>query len=236
MQIDPNNDPYSESVAITGNNGLCSGALITPDIVVTAGHCYCDGINQNVIFGTTLLPGAGQKIIPVDASGSGPLIPCDKLTTDIRLGDIAVLKLQQSAPVTPRQIINLPDLDAAASVRAVGFGRTSTGVVGVKYQVDIVIASTQCNGIGPMGIQDAQIYQCKKTYELVAAGLNRDTCNGDSGGAIYVFGRDAKLYLAGTTSRSVHPNGTCGPGGIYVVLSDPAIRPWLEKKGATFEQ
>jgi hypothetical protein len=53
-------------------------------------------------------------------------------------------------------------------------------------------------------------------------------------GGVYVFGLDNKVYLVGVTSRGVDPTGKCGPGGIYVLLSAPPIRDWLESKGVTF--
>jgi hypothetical protein len=232
--IDPENDPFMESVAITGNNKLCSGTLIAANLVITAAHCYCAGVTKEVLFGTSIISPVSR--IPVDEGASESLTPCDKLEKDLSSGDVAVLKLNQSVSYTPRTISSLQDIKLAGSVRAVGFGRSSAGSIGVKYQVNIVVASPQCDGIGPVGIPDQQVYRCRPTYELVAAGLNRDTCGGDSGGPIYVFGQDTKLYLGGTTSRSVDPTGRCGPGGIYEVLSDPAIRTWLENKGAKFGQ
>jgi secreted trypsin-like serine protease len=120
----------------------------------------------------------------------------------------------------------------AASVRAVGFGQNNSkgnAVIGFKFQVNIVIASYQCDGT-TVGIADEQVYRCKSPYEMVAAGLNRDTCGGDSGGPIYAFAADTKPYLVAVTSRAVDRN-LCGPGGIYVVLGAPPIRAWLEAHG-----
>jgi hypothetical protein len=64
-----------------------------------------------------------------------------------------------------------------------------------------VIASYQCDGTASVGIPDSQIYRCKSVHELVAAGLNRDTCGGDSGGGIYVFGPDNNIFFWSDLAR-----------------------------------
>jgi hypothetical protein len=51
--MDDGFDPFPEVCAIRGKYGdlYCSGTLITPNIVLTAGHCYCDGDIKWVDFG-----------------------------------------------------------------------------------------------------------------------------------------------------------------------------------------
>jgi secreted trypsin-like serine protease len=62
--------------------------------------------------------------------------------------------------------------------------------------------------------------------------MNRDTCNGDSGGPLYILGQDVNLYLTAVTSRSVDPKDpSCGKGGIYVKLTADPIRSWLLAQG-----
>jgi secreted trypsin-like serine protease len=99
--------------------------------------------------------------------------------------------------------------------------------------VDIVIASYQCDGSALAGIPDSRIYRCSPSHELVAASLNRDTCGGDSGGPVFVFGQDSKPYIAGVTSRAI-VGRKCGPGGIYVIPAAPPVRAWLEARGVSF--
>ena len=172
--------------------------------------------------------------IAVDRAASEVFRPCEEINSDLGLGDVALLKLTTSATQEARAMSSLPDLQAAASVRAVGFGRSELGGIGIKYMVDIVIASYQCNGTTLNGRSDSQVYRCRPSHELVAAGLNRDTCGGDSGGPVFVFGPDTKPYLAGVTSRATDAGGRCGPGGIYVIPAAPPVRAWLEARGVSF--
>jgi hypothetical protein len=229
--IPADSDPYRETVAIVGNNKLCSGTLIASDLVLTAAHCYRDGVMEEVQFGVSIFPPVDR--VKVDKTQSKPFRPCDQVARDLSVGDIALLKLEHAVSETPRAVGALPMVRDAAAVRAVGFGRTSNAI-GFKYQVNIVIASWQCDGTaGGLGLPDQQVYRCKPTHELVAAGLNRDTCGGDSGGPIYVFGVDTRLYLVGVTSRAVFAD-RCGPGGIYVLLGASPVREWLEQQGVAF--
>jgi hypothetical protein len=59
-----------------------------------------------------------------------------------------------------------------------------------------------------------------------------DTCAGDSGGPVMQLAAgdsSAVPYrLVGITSRSLHPLGHCGFGGIYTKVSDPAVIGWLK--------
>jgi hypothetical protein len=228
--IAPEADVFRDSVAILGNNKLCSGSLIDGQTVITAGHCYCEGVMEEIVSGTSILSTDRVRVVK-DQSQS--FRPCEEVDRDPSGGDVALLKLERSLVAKPKPLGTLQVVKDSAAIRAVGFGHTETAI-GFKYQVNIVIASHQCDGTGPIGIPDQQVYRCKPAYELVAAGLNRDTCGGDSGGGVYVFGPDSEVYLVGVTSRAVDPTGKCGPGGIYVLLSAPPIRDWLESKGVTF--
>jgi len=224
-------DPFPDAVAIVGNNKLCSGVLVNAETVLTAAHCYCDGVSEAVIFGTSIV--TPRRTIKIDVEKSASFIPCENIKGNIGSGDVAILRLTEPADVEPRAIGGLPLVRSSASVRAVGFGRTAQAI-GFKYQVNIVIASYQCDGSAFSNIPDNQVYRCNASHELVAAGLNRDTCGGDSGGEIVAFGEDTKPYVVGVTSRSVDPHGECGPGGIYVLLSASPIREWLASNGIAF--
>jgi Trypsin len=234
-------DLFQDTVAIIGNNKICSGTLIAPDLVVTAAHCYCDGVTDQATFGVSAFAPTDRINIVKEQSvlftpSADPAAQrCAQIKQDLSLGDLALMKLEKPANALPREIGGLPMVLNSASVRAVGFGQNNSGgsggVIGIKYQVNIVIASYQCGGTAALNVPDNQIFRCKNPYELVAAGLNRDTCGGDSGGPVYVSAQNTKIYLVGVTSRAVDPNGKCGPGGIYVLLGAQPIRTWLESQG-----
>ena len=85
------------------------------------------------------------------------------------------------------------------------------------------MASIACNGTVSSAagtVQDAQFYKCATGREIVvgAPSLDKDSCNGDSGGPLFIQGRDGGMYLAATTSRATGTAGMrpCGDGGICV--------------------
>jgi Trypsin len=225
-------DMFRDSVAVIGNNEICSGALVGPDLVVTAAHCFCRGIMDDVIVGTSIISSSRFKVLK---DQSKVFQPCDQIRTNPGVGDVALLKLERPTGQAPKPLAPLSMIKGSAAVRAVGFGRTSQ-TIGFKYQVNIAIASHQCDGAGVLGLPDSQVYQCKSLHELVAAGLNKDTCGGDSGGGVYVFGDDNVVYLAAVTSRAIHPKGDCGRGGIYTLLTVSPIREWMEEAGVRIPQ
>ncbi|MGR9438396.1 S1 family peptidase (plasmid) [Rhizobium leguminosarum] len=228
----PNDQDYfPDAVAIVGNGKICSGVLVSKDTVITAGHCYCDGVTQSVKIGTNIL--TPLQDIGIDQAKSSSYMKCEDLKHNLGGGDIAVLHLKTDVSISPHRVSPPNEIDDAASIRAVGFGRTPNSI-GFKYQVNVIIASPHCSGTSFGSIPDGQIYQCSKPFELVAAGLNRDTCGGDSGGPIYVFGSDTQVYVVGITSRAVSPESGCGGGGVYVLLTEPPIQTWLVSQGVTF--
>ena len=75
----------------------CSGALIAPSVVLTAGHCTVPLITQggSVVFGPTL--DGSIATIPIARAVAHPQFDLATLTNDV-----GVLVLASSAPVAPR--------------------------------------------------------------------------------------------------------------------------------------
>jgi secreted trypsin-like serine protease len=133
-------------------------------------------------------------------------------------GDIAVLLLAEPLDIAPRPIAEPGALTGASSVRLVGYGNTDfqgrTGY-GRRRVVDVPLAGNLPGyGADP-----------KTEFVAGAPALDRDSCNGDSGGPAYVRVGDEWL-LAGATSRAtdnaVRP---CGDGGIYTLVG--AYAEWI---------
>lgn len=206
---------YSDCVAV-GNDFQwgCTGTLIAPNVVVTAGHCT--SVATRVFIGNNV--NRKGEIIRVDRAIQHPSYHVQ------HHNDLMVLILEQDVNgVTPRQIANLQEIDSATSGRVVGFGNVDawgTTGYGIKRFVDLPVVSVSCSG-QTNGQDDAVHFGCDQGLELVAGLplLGRDTCTGDSGGPIYVTSVNAEWVLAGATSRAtdsaVH---TCGDGGVYARL------------------
>jgi hypothetical protein len=190
----------------------------------------CDGVTKDVTVGTSIADVIQRANIDLNKSKTN--IPCDLLKNDefsnIKNGDLALYWLKTPIKgILLRKIASEEQLRGSKLIRAVGFGLTSNDKWGTKFAIDIPISSYDCTE--PKF--DTGKYRCSANSELSAAGLNRDTCEGDSGGPTYVLGKDVSLYLAAVTSRSIKPDSSCGKGGIYVKLTTKTVRDWLVKNG-----
>jgi len=214
----------------TGNQFCCTGTLVGKNVVVTAGHCFfCAGGGAS---------GASIAYVGTDISKPGTVIK-GKITRHPKYSqgglhnDLSVIVLESDVPETvakPRRIATKAEIDNATFVRAVGFGNSdfqSTTGFGIKRLVDIPVASISCSRTN-----DSTKYGCDKKLELVAGflSLGSDTCNGDSGGPIYVLtgdedaSKDENWAIAGATSRATSTAARpCGDGGIY-----PRLDQYLE--------
>jgi secreted trypsin-like serine protease len=195
---------FPDCVAVGSDLGwCCSGTLVAPNVVVTAGHCVRGGCGSRVFLGPDVNDPANGEILEVVWAEAHPdYNPPDPTS------DLAVLILSDDASSTPRVIAHDGMLESAGSVRVAGFGNTNklgTRGYGKRRMVDVPIATP-----------DPQ-YGADPNTEFVAGApfLDRDSCNGDSGGPAYVQDGEG-WYVAGATSRATNSTvRPCGDGGIY---------------------
>ncbi|MDA0182952.1 serine protease [Solirubrobacter phytolaccae] len=205
---------YPDCVAV-GSPGAwcCTGTVVARNVVVTAGHCWAGGCAARVFLGDDVTREAEGRVVKVRHPAPHP-----KYDPSDPLQDIAVLILEEDLDVAPRPLATAGMIEAAATVRLAGYGNTdvfSSGGYGMRRMVDVPLASTD-----PRFGADAAT-----EFVAGAAFLDRDSCNGDSGGPAYVQA-DGAWYLAGATSRAtasaIRP---CGDGGIYTRVA--AYEDWL---------
>ncbi|MCE6998163.1 serine protease [Saccharothrix sp. S26] len=195
---------FPECVAVGSPNvWCCSGTLVSPNVVVTAGHCVEGGCAARVFLGKDVEFPEDGEVIRVRTALAHPDYRPPKPTCDL-----AVLVLERPASTAPRPIATRDQVAAAAFVRLAGYGNTdvhSSGGYGRRRMVDVPIAG------------DHPRYGADAATEFVAGApfLDRDSCNGDSGGPAYVQS-DGQWLLAGATSRATASSlRPCGDGGIY---------------------
>ena len=211
-----------------GKSFLCTGTLVAPNWVLTAGHCGSitgTAVATPVSFPPALIdvyigsnkPGQGEQV-PV----SEAIIPPDYLATQGY--DITLLHLARNSSKTPTTVAGAGETAswaAGTTETIVGWGATSEG------------------GNTPDTLQEAQVpittdSYCAGAYSefdpktMICAGFPQggvDTCQGDSGGPMYGNVGGA-LRVVGSTSFG---EGCARPGkpGVYARVGDTTLREWI---------
>jgi hypothetical protein len=153
----------------------CTGTLIAPRVVLTAGHCI--GAVDTALFGSSVEPGAAT----IDLIDSYVPAAFDRQTLR---NDIAVVLLAEPAPaevgIVPMLVEPPPGGLLGLPIRLVGFGSTGEGAAGIKREGETVISEEE---------------ETRFTFLPAPS----QTCVGDSGGPAFLELGGIE-YLAGVTS------------------------------------
>jgi trypsin len=224
------NGAYPSVAEITfGNAFLCTGTLISPTYVLTAGHCGSvtgDAVASPASWPAPLIT---VRIGNDNADTGGEVVPVSRAIVEpnylINSGyDITLLQLSRASVKTPTKVAGTGDTglwSAGTSEKIVGWGTTSEG------------------GNTPSHLQEAQVpittdAYCGGAYSdfdpktMICAGFPQggtDTCQGDSGGPMFGAGN----LVVGATSFG---EGCARPGkpGVYARVGDATLREWIRSQ------
>lgn len=211
---------WPDTVAVLGETGVCTGTLIAPDVVLTAGHC-ADINPTTVVANTTNYAAGGGAKVGVERTVAYPNWESTY--------DVAVILLADPInSVTPRALgtsCTFNEFNSSVMVRLVGFGATDMQGEAANTQLKEAMTAVidpmcstgnGCNtAVAPGG-------------EFIAGGTGTaDSCFGDSGGPVYLDTPRGAVVI-GAVSRGVNNAATpCGGGGIYV-RTDKIVE-WIEE-------
>ena len=208
--------PDTAAIVFYGNQVGCTGTLIAPDVVITAGHCI--GGIAGVLLNTNDYTSGGEYI----AVKKEIEYPNSWATVDVGL-----LLLDKSSSVEPRVIAQdcvLEEIYDGADVQIVGYG--ALDIWGNQYGTKLMEATSTIADHDCTDMWRGCNSSVSPGGELGAGGNGVDACFGDSGGPLYLLG-DKGHYLVGVTSRSYsNVYAPCEEGGIWG--RPDSIIDWIE--------
>lgn len=178
---------WPSTVALQGS---CTGTLVHPEIVIYAQHC--GGQYSSIQFGEDLnqpaknVPTEFCRTYPGGGPGSGADFAFCKLAEPVL--DVPIVPILMGCEVDL--------LQPGAEVTVVGYGNADDNLpYGIKREVVTTINNFEGE-------------------EIFIGGNGKDSCNGDSGGPVFIKVADGTWRVFGITSYG----GQCGTGGYYSMM------------------
>ncbi len=215
----PQADGVARSVVtIVGSRGnFCTGALIAPNLVLTAAHCVPTGAEYRIVeYG----PDRQPKLQDVKRVAIHPGFNMQAMSGHRATADVALLQLGTSARGKTPSVLGQPNIPISVGSRftIAGIGVTvrGDGKSGGTIRVAALVATGRPGTL--------QIRLVDPVAQGKREGLG--ACTGDSGGPVFED-KEGGSVIVGVVSWSTGPNGSAGCGGMTGVTPLTLYRDWI---------
>jgi secreted trypsin-like serine protease len=215
----PSVDGVARSVVtIVGSRGnFCTGALIAPNIVLTAAHCVQPGADYKIVdYGADKQP----SLQDVKSVAIHPGFNMQTMLAHRATADVALLQLDAPAKGKSPAALGAPNIPVLVGSRftIAGIGVTvrGDGKSGGAIRVAGLIATGKPGTL--------QIRLVDPVGQGSRDGLG--ACTGDSGAPVFEE-KPTGPAIVGVVSWSTGPNGNAGCGGLTGVTPLTLYRDWL---------
>jgi secreted trypsin-like serine protease len=189
-----------------GRTALCTGTMITPQKVLTAGHCLSGRVALDVLYGTPSGVYASQR------AASWTVHPGFSYVNGQIVNDVAVAVL-----ATPLAVSTLPILVSLAP---------APGMVGSVFGYGTAGTATNDYGILRSGTTAIDVVTDTAILSLYD-GSRSNTCHGDSGGPLLIQAA-GQQGIIGLTSAGTSEACAVGDWTSFTKIQNGSIRNFLQ--------
>lgn len=174
---------------------FCGGTLVTPNVVFTAAHC---GTAKYVLTGCVNVASSSCSVIAVKSSIVHPEFNSETLQMDYQVITLASNSTAEPIPYVADE--GWSEVDAGTDATVIGWGATSyegSTSLSLREVVLDIVSNNECS-------QDYESYNYIIDDSMICAYRSgKDSCQGDSGGALLYSCSETGDILIGSVSWGV---------------------------------
>lgn len=235
----------------------CTGTLVAPNVVLSAAHCFCEFDEDQKFLesapacrGATFRRRNGSRVRALDPGYRRVYFQHAGLRRIAKIeipddfsfphADLAVLVLEEAVVgIKPAPIAVAGSVRAGEIAEIVGFGRHSRLDVAGRplslkaedYEVGLKFAAkTRIGTCKDEDVPRKLICWSYEPHRTASLALQGNTCNGDSGGPLFVT-RNQRTELVGVTSGGIDRD--CGPNDYSFDVDVASFKDWISDRVST---